>query len=160
VTTRSRQYQTRAPSEASRVPVRAARDCIQLAIQRTGSSHGPGRVCVRLRHNPVRRVRDTHIEHFSGANHVIKCSHHLLDRRHEISGVNPLEVNVIGLEPIEAGLKSVGHILAVIAARVGIAFASEERVLRRDNEVVPVGRNEFPRAGSHLRPRYICWRCR
>jgi hypothetical protein len=57
--------------------------------------------------------------------------------------VNLIEVNVIGLEPLEAGLKGAGHVLAVIAARVGIAFAGEERVFRLDDEVIPVGRNEF-----------------
>ena len=88
-------------------------------------------------------VGDAHIEHFSDANHVIKPSHHLLDRSHEIPGVNPIEVDVIGLEPLEAGLKGAGHVLAVIAARVGIAFAGEKRAFRRDNEVVAVGRNEF-----------------
>jgi len=90
-----------------------------------------------------RRVRDAHIEHFSGANHVIKSSHDLLDRSHEIPGMNPIEVDVVGLEPLEAGLKGAGHVLAVIAARVGIALAREERVFCGDDEVVPVGFNEF-----------------
>jgi hypothetical protein len=38
-------------------------------------------------------------------NHVIKPAHDFLDRRGEIPGMKPLEVDVIGLEPPKAGIQ-------------------------------------------------------
>jgi len=55
---------------------------------------------IGLRHNPRRRVGDAHIERLACANHVIKSAHHFLDWRHEIPGMNPIEVDVIGFESL------------------------------------------------------------
>ena len=57
--------------------------------------------------------------------------------------MNPIEVDVVGFESLEAGLQGADHVLAVIAARVRVAFASEERVFGGDDKVVPIGFNEF-----------------
>ena len=57
--------------------------------------------------------------------------------------MNPIEVEVIGFEPLEAGLQGAGHVLAVIPAGVGVPFTGEECVFGGDDKVVSIGFKEF-----------------
>jgi hypothetical protein len=102
-----------------------------------GDGHG-------ARHDPRRGVRDPDVEHLTGPDDVVERAHDLVDRRERIPDVDPVDVDVAGPEPSEAGLERLDEVLAVGAARIRIAIAGVQRVLRRQHPVVPVARDQLP----------------
>ena len=72
------------------------------------------------------------------ANLVIQSSHDLFDRCDLVPDVYPIEVDVVGLQPIEAGLYRLHHILALIAGRIGIRARSGVAVFRGQDHTLAV----------------------
>src|SRR5215211_682153 len=85
----------------------------------------------RLRDDPRRGVRDPDIEHLAGPDDVVERAHELLDRRVRIPDVDPVHVDVVGAEPLEARVERLDHALAVRSPAVRVARVHVQRVLRR-----------------------------
>jgi hypothetical protein len=75
---------------------------------------------VRLRDPPGRGIRDAGVEHLALANQIIQPSHDLFDRRDLVPDVDPVKVDIIGLQPLEACFHCLHHTLAVVAGRVRV----------------------------------------
>ena len=86
--------------------------------------------CIRLGDPPGRGIRNPDVEHLALANQVIQPSHHFFDRRDLVPDVDPIQVDVVGLQPPEARFHSLHHILTLIAGRIRIGARSGSRVFR------------------------------
>ena len=51
------------------------------------------------------RVGDADVEHLAGAHRVVERPHRLLDRGVPVPEVHPVEVDVVGAQPAQAGLQ-------------------------------------------------------
>ena len=89
---------------------------------------------LRPRDPPGREVRQPRMEDLAAGDEVVEPAQDLLDRRHAVLEVHPVEVDPVGLEPLQAALDRPDHALAVVAGRE----------LRGDDEVVAIGGEEVP----------------
>jgi len=97
------------------------------------------RVC--LRDPPGGRIGNTSVKDLALRDEVIEGSHHFIDGRELIPDMEPIEVDVIGAEALEAGLNSAHHALAVITAGIGTSILARKcsdviSVLCRDHDLV------------------------
>src|SRR5580693_5824214 len=79
---------------------------------------------------PGRGIRNSDVEHLTLANQVIQPSHDFFDRRNLVPDVDPVQVDVVGLQPPEARFHSLHHILTLITGRVRIGARSSIGVFR------------------------------
>ena len=79
---------------------------------------------------PGRSIRNSAVEHLALPNQVIQPSHDFFNRRDLVPDVDPVQVDVIGLQPSEARLHRLHHILTVIARGVRIGARSGIRIFR------------------------------
>jgi hypothetical protein len=87
--------------------VRSTRLCLVLSGQlRDGR---------RPRDPPGREVGKPRIEDLAGPHQVVEAAHDLLDRRHAVGVVHPIEVDAVGPQPPQAGLEGGDHGLAAVA---------------------------------------------
>jgi len=82
--------------------------------------------CIRLSDPPRWGIRNSDVEHFALANQIIQPSHDFFDWGNLVPHVDPIEIDVIGLQPLETRSHCLHHILALVAGRVwavpGAAF--------------------------------------
>ncbi len=57
------------------------------------------------------RVGNADVEHFSGAHEVVERAHDFFGRRHRVPDVQPVEIDVVGAEALEARLDGLHHVL-------------------------------------------------
>ena len=67
----------------------------------------------------------------------------MISSRKKIPDVKPVEVDVIRLEPLQAGVNGLQHTLAVIAGRVGIRAGHGIGVLGGEDDATPIGAHEL-----------------
>jgi len=72
----------------------------------------------------------------------------LLHRRHEIPDVQPVEVEIVGLQTPQAGLHRLHHVLAVIAGGVGVLAGVAQGVLGGEHDLPAVACHEIPKKRS------------
>src|SRR5437588_7693347 len=102
------------------------------------------RQSIRPRHNPGRGIRDPNVENLPRADLVIEYPHQFVNRGQRIPDMNPVQVDVVGVQTAEAALEGLDQALAVVAARIRIAGAEERRVLRRNHVAIALACYEFP----------------
>ena len=71
--------------------------------------------------DPSGKVGEANVEDLSGTNEIVERTHHFIDWRKCIESMDPVEIQVIGVETLEAGFKGADEVLAMVAASVGIA---------------------------------------
>jgi hypothetical protein len=88
-------------------------------------------------HAPGREIGEPRIENLAGPHEVVEPAHDLLDRRHAVGVVHPIEVDAVGPQPPEAGLEGSDHRLAAVTGDQDAAVRPRAlRELRRKNEIV------------------------
>ena len=70
----------------------------------------------RLGHTPGLPVGDANITHHAGGDEIIQRAQGLVDRRHGIGAMNLVKVDMVGLQPLQAGLDTVHQMPARGAA--------------------------------------------
>ena len=122
---------------------------------------GPAaQVCqgVGLRDDPRWRVGDPHVEHLAGPGEVVEPAHHLFDGGGEVPGVNPQQINVVGVEALQAGFHAAHHVLARVARSVGISAAHRQGVLGGNDPSVPAIAGDRPGPQTPRTPPHgTCW---
>src|SRR5262249_19087961 len=68
----------------------------------------------------------------------------LLHRSDLIPSMKPVKVNVIGSQSLEAGFECLDHILALVAAGIGIAASFSISIFRGHDDFLTVTGDEFP----------------
>ena len=86
--------------------------------------------CIRLGDPPRRGIRNSDVERLALANQIIQPSHDFFDRRNLVPHVDPIEIDVIGLQPLQARFYRLHHILALVTSRVRICARSRHGVFR------------------------------
>ena len=71
-------------------------------------------VCARAT-PPGREVRQARVDDLAARDEVVEPAQDLLDRRHAVLEVDPVEVDAVGLEPLQAALDRPDHVLAAVA---------------------------------------------
>src|SRR5262249_44921932 len=74
---------------------------------------------------------------------VVEGTHDFLDGRELVPDVQPVKVDVIGLQPPETGVHREHHALAVVACGVGIVAGSGIGVLGRQHDPVAMAGHEL-----------------
>src|SRR2546421_6186643 len=74
---------------------------------------------------------------------VVEHPHQFVNRRQRIPDVDPVQVDVVGVEVAETALECLDQALTVVAARIRVAGADERRVLRRNYVAIALAPNEF-----------------
>jgi hypothetical protein len=64
---------------------------------------------------PGGKVGDAGIENLAGARQIVEAAHDLLGRRYLVRQVQPIEIDAVGLQPLQAGLDRLDHGLAAVA---------------------------------------------
>jgi hypothetical protein len=75
---------------------------------------------VGFRDLPGRPVRDCGVEDLAEADLVIQGTHQLLDSSEEVTGVHPIQIDMVGLQSTQARLDRGDDLLAVVAGTVRI----------------------------------------
>jgi hypothetical protein len=96
-----------------------------------------------LGHDPRRCIRHPDVQDFASAHLIIQRPHNFLDRSQKIPSMEPVEINIVGLEPFQTGLQGVHQVLAMISPAIGIGGAPTERVLRRKHEALALALHEL-----------------
>src|SRR5712692_2041382 len=91
---------------------------------------------LRLGHLPRRRVGDAEVAHLAGTHEILERPHRLLDGRVLVPVVQPIEIDVIGLQPAQRLLALGDDRLAAGAAPIGIADVEVAAELGRDHQAV------------------------
>jgi len=91
---------------------------------------------LRLGHLPRRRVGDTQVAHLAGVHEIVEGRHRLLDGGVHVPAVQPIEIDVVGLQPPQRLLALGDDRLAAGAAPIGIADLEVGAELGRDDEAV------------------------
>src|SRR4029077_19517913 len=85
---------------------------------------------------PGRRIGDSDIKHLSLTNEIVQGAHYFLDRSDLVPDMNPIQVDVISLKPLQTSFDCLHHVLAVITrcvwvrARSGVCkFSCEHHAL-------------------------------
>jgi hypothetical protein len=68
--------------------------------------------------------------HLALANQIIEPSHDFFDGRNFVPHVDPVKVDVIGLQPLQARFYGLHHILALVISRVRICARIGQAVFR------------------------------
>jgi hypothetical protein len=68
----------------------------------------------------MRPVRHCGVEDLAEADLVIQGTHKLLDRSEDVTGVHPIQVDMVGLQSTQARLDRADYLLAVVAGTVRI----------------------------------------
>lgn len=113
---------------------------LQRGERRPAAKIGDG---VHLGDLPGGGIRDADVEDFAAADEIVERAHRLFDRREQIGGVDPVEIDVRGGEAFQARFERSHHALAMVAGRVRIARALLERVLRGEDEAIAFGGDEL-----------------
>src|SRR5262249_32606760 len=95
-----------------------------------------------LRDAPGRGVGNPRIQYLSGANKVIKTTHDFLDGSSEVPDVQPIEIDVVGFQPLEARLDRLDHVLAVVARSIDV-LSHVERIFGCQYPAVAVSSDEI-----------------
>ena len=88
---------------------------------------------------PRRGVRDAEVAHLAGPNEVVERGHRLLDGGVHVPDVQPVQVDVVGLQAPQRVLAGVDQRLAARAAAVGIARIEVAAELGRDHQAIAAG---------------------
>ena len=64
--------------------------------------------------------RRHHVQNFSRLHQVVQRAHHLFDRCHPVPDVQPIEVDIIGLQPFQTRFERLTDILALVPSAVDI----------------------------------------
>lgn len=92
--------------------------------------------------HPGGGVGDPDVQDLARPNEVVEAADDLLHRREGVPDVHPVDVDVVGPEPLEAGVDGAAQALAVRAAGVGVGRVGAERVLGTQHPAVPVGADQ------------------
>jgi hypothetical protein len=95
---------------------------------------------------PGGEVGSADVVDFALASEVIETAEDFIDGRREIVDVNPEQIDVLGVHPLEAGFNRTHHVLAMVAAAVGVGSvnaAIHQGVFRGNNDSVAVTLDEF-----------------
>src|SRR6266436_8945283 len=76
--------------------------------------------CIRLRDPPRGGIRNSDVEHLALANQIVQSAHDFFDWRNLVPHVDPVQVDVVGLQSLETRFHCLHHTFAVIAGRVRI----------------------------------------
>ena len=98
----------------------------------------------RASHGPGGGVGYAHVQDLARPDEVVEGADDLLHRRHAVPHVQPEQVQVVGAEPLQAGLDRPDQVLAVVAAGVGVVGPGAQAVLGGQHEVVAVGGHQLP----------------
>ena len=74
---------------------------------------------VRLRDPPGRGIGDADVEHFACGNQVIQSAHDLFHRRDLVPDVNPIEIDVVGLQSLRLASTACTILLRWLPAAFG-----------------------------------------
>jgi len=97
-------------------------------------------------------IGDAQVEDLPGARLVVEGAHGFLEQHVPVPHMHPVDVDVAGAQPAQAGLQRQPQALAVIARGVGIVAIAGHRILGGQGEPVPALAEkvrESPRSG-HL----------
>src|SRR5260221_13797153 len=92
---------------------------------------------VSTRDNPGGGIRNPDREVLAGANSIIKGAHCFLDWRVTIPDMDPIQIDVVGTQALQAGLKREHEILVVIARGIGVRAVARHRVLGCHHKTIP-----------------------
>ncbi|MDT4859266.1 hypothetical protein FQZ97_937680 [compost metagenome] len=113
------------------------RKALQLG-QQVGTGDAPGR-----------EVRQPGVVDLAGADQVVEAAKDFLHRRHAVGDVRPEDVDMVGLQPLQAFLDRTDHVLAAVAgARDSRVRRGTEGVLGGEYQVVALPADEL--AQQHL----------
>jgi hypothetical protein len=102
---------------------------------------------IRLCDPPGRGIRDADVEHLAYANQIIQRSHDFFDWRHLIPDVDPVEIDVVGLQSFEARFHCLHHVLALIAGRVLVRTRNGIGVFRGHHHALAVALHKLAEEG-------------
>ena len=102
---------------------------------------------LHARHLPGRRVGDARIDDLAGAHQVVKAAHHLFHGGGVVPDVQVQQVDVVGVQTLQAGFHAAHHALAVVAAAVGVAGVQVQAVLGGQHRAVALARHETAQQG-------------
>ena len=83
------------------------------------------------------------VEDLSLPHEIVEGPHDLFDRGDLVPDVQPVQIDVVGSQPLQAGFHRPHHALAVVAGGVGVVAGSGVGVLGRQDDAVPVVRHEL-----------------
>src|SRR5882762_7396010 len=92
--------------------------------------------CVRLRDPPGGSIRDACVEYLAGSNQIVESSHDLVDGRDLIPDMDPIQVDVVGLQPFETRLHGLHHTLALVARGVRVCAWKSVGVFRSEHDAL------------------------
>ena len=98
---------------------------------------------VGLGHEPGRHVRYPGVEDFALTHQVVEGPHDFFDGRDLVPNVQPIEVDVVGLEPFQTGLQRLHHALAMVAGGVRVIAGHGVGILGRQHEPLPLALHEL-----------------
>src|SRR5258705_1607444 len=84
-------------------------------------------------------VGDADVADLAGAHQVLERRHRFLDRRVHVPVVQPIEIDVVGLEAAQRILAGRDNVLAARSTAVGVSRIEVAAELRRDDEAVAPG---------------------
>ena len=70
---------------------------------------------------PGRHVGQADMADLAGAHQIVQRAHHLLGRRQPVPGMQEVEVDIIGAQPLQRSFDRAQDVLAAVAAGVRIA---------------------------------------
>lgn len=80
-------------------------------------------------HVPGRHVREPEVTDFSFAHEVVQCGDDFFNWSDRIPGMQPIKVDVVGLQPAQGAVQRAVNILAPISAGVRVSGFGIERKL-------------------------------
>ena len=103
---------------------------------------------VGLGDDPGGGVGDAEVEQLARAHQIVQGPHDLLDGRGVVPLVQPVQIDVVRLQPAQAGLHRLDEVLAMVAGGVGVVEAHAEREFGGQYEALALSGDEF--AGPSL----------
>ena len=83
----------------------------------------------RLGNPPGGGIGDANVEHFALADEVVEPTHDLFHGRESVPDVDPVQVDVAGLQALEAGFDGVDHAFAVVPGSIRVLAGNGVTVL-------------------------------
>ncbi len=91
---------------------------------------------VRARHIPGGSVGKAVVANLAGAHQIGERVDHFFHRRHRVPGVQPIQIDEIGIQPFERRVDGAVDVLAAVAARIGIAGRAVEGEFSGQHDLV------------------------
>src|SRR6266700_8437707 len=87
---------------------------------------------------PSGSIRESDVTHLARPNQIIQRRHHFFSRRKRVPVVQPIEVNVIGVQTTQRRVQRAINIFAPNSAGVGITLFTAKPKLRRQHDSIAV----------------------